>query len=253
MKMPVNGFKARLTAGPVQIGFWTSLCSATGVEVLGQTGFDWLLIDTEHAPNELSDVLSHLRASSLGDSALVVRPAWNDAVLIKRILDIGAANLLIPFIQNETEAAAAVKATRYPPVGTRGVTGSARASNYGKFEDYFARANEEICVMVQVETRSALDKLTDIASVEGVDGVFLGPSDLAASFGHLGLPQNGDVQSALRDAVRRLQDLGKPAGILTTNREEAERYIEWGYRFVAVGTDINLLSREATRLRECFR
>lgn len=253
MELDHNPFKRRLHEHALQIGLWSALCSPTAAEVVAECGFDWLVIDTEHAPNELPDVLAQLWSTSRGTAAPVVRPAWNDPVLIKRILDVGAPNLIIPFVQDETEAAAAVAATRYPPAGIRGVAGHVRASRYGRVSDYLTRANDEICVVVQVETRAALDRIDAIAGVDGVDGVFIGSSDLAASLGHLGQPQHPEVQAALRRAVERLGGAGKPAGILTSNEEEAGRYIAWGYRFVAVGTDIGILARGACRLRSRFR
>ncbi len=185
-----------------------------------------------------------------GTATPIIRPAWNDAVLAKRCLDIGAQTLLFPYVQNAEEAKRAVASTRYPPQGIRGVSVAARASRYGRTPGYLTKANDEICVLVQVETRTALDQLEAIAQVEGVDGVFIGPSDLAASLGHLGNPQHAEVQAAIEDAVTRLQKLGKPAGILTGNEEEARRYIEWGYLFVAVGADVGLLAQERRRAGE---
>jgi 4-hydroxy-2-oxoheptanedioate aldolase len=199
------------------------------------------------------DVLAQLQASQAGTASAIVRPAWNDMVLIKRFLDIGAQNLLIPFVQTPEEARRAVEATRYPPGGIRGITGSGRASRYGRVKDYLKNASREICVLVQVETKSALDQIEAIASVDGIDGVFIGPNDLAASFGHIGNWGHPDVQAALADAVRRLKKIGKPAGILTPNEEEAKRFIEWGYTFVAVGADLGLLARGADALAKRFK
>ena len=188
-----------------------------------------------------------------GTATAIIRPAWNDAVLIKRCLDIGAQALLIPYVQSVEEAKAAVAATRYPPHGIRGVSVAARASRYGRVPGYLSKANSEICVLVQVETRASLDALEDIAAVDGVDGVFIGPSDLAASLGHLGNPQHADVQAAMKDAVERLTKVGMPAGILTGNEEEARRYIDWGYLFVAVGSDVGLLAKHADTLARKFK
>jgi 4-hydroxy-2-oxoheptanedioate aldolase len=161
--------------------------------------------------------------------------------------------VLIPYVQNVAEAERAVQAVRYPPAGVRGVAVASRASNYGRITDYLKKANSEICLLVQVETRSALGELESIAKVEGIDGVFIGPSDLAASLGHIGNPQHPDVQKALEDAARRLKAVGKPAGILTANEEEARRYIDWGYTFVAVGADLGLLARGADALAKKFK
>ncbi|HEY4141278.1 MAG TPA: aldolase/citrate lyase family protein, partial [Pseudolabrys sp.] len=233
--MQRNLFKHNLAAGKLQIGLWSSLCSNIAAEIIGDSGFDWILLDTEHSPNEIPDLVGQLQGMQASPTTPIIRPAWNDAVLIKRALDIGAQSLLLPYVQNVEEAKAAVAATRYPPHGIRGVSVAARASRYGRTPGYLGKANDEICVLVQVETRAALDQLEAIAAVEGVDGVFIGPSDLAASLGHLGNPQHAEAQKAMKDAVERLTKVGKPAGMLTGNEEEAKRYIDWGYKFVAVG------------------
>ena len=212
-----------------------------------------MLLDTEHSPNEIPDLLSQLQAMELGTATAIVRPAWNDAVIIKRCLDIGAQTLLIPYVQNAEEAKAAVAATRYPPHGIRGVSVAARASRYGRVAGYLTKANDEICVLVQVETGQALAQIEAIAKVEGVDGVFIGPSDLAASLGHVGNPQHADVQAAMKNAVERLTAIGVPAGILTGNEDEARRYIDWGYLFVAVGSDVGLLAKGADTLAKKFK
>jgi len=253
MDLPRNAFKHAIAAGKLQIGLWCSLCSNITAEIVAHSGFDWLLLDTEHSPNELPDVLTQLQAVQAGTASAIVRPAWNDIVLIKRYLDIGAQSLLIPFVQNADEACAAVAATRYPPAGIRGITGSGRASRYGRVKDYLKSASNEICLLVQVETKSALDQVEKIASVEGIDGVFIGPNDLSASFGHIGNWGHADVQAALKNAVTRLKKIGKPAGILTPNEEEAKRFIDWGYTFVAVGSDLGLLTRNADALAKKFK
>jgi 4-hydroxy-2-oxoheptanedioate aldolase len=188
-----------------------------------------------------------------GTANAVVRPPWNDAVLIKRLLDIGVQTLLIPFVQTADEARCAVAATRYPPTGIRGITNSGRASRYGRVPGYLQRANDQICVLVQLETAEALESLEQIAAIDGVDGIFIGPSDLAASLGHLGNPSHPDVQGAIESAARRLSALGKPAGILTAVEDDARRYIEWGFRFVAVGTDLSLLTKNADALARVFK
>jgi 4-hydroxy-2-oxoheptanedioate aldolase len=253
MDHPRNTFKHAIAAGKLQIGLWCSLCSNITAEAVSHSGYDWLLLDTEHSPNEVPDVLSQLQAVQGGTAAAIVRPAWNDMVLIKRYLDIGAQTLLMPFVQTPEEARAAVAATRYPPGGIRGITGSGRASHYGRVKDYLKNASNEICVLVQVETKSALAQIEKIASVEGIDGVFIGPNDLSASYGHLGNWGHAEVQAALKDAVARLKKIGKPAGILTPNEEEAKRFIEWGYTFVAVGSDLGLLTRNADALAKRFK
>lgn len=256
MQITQNKFKQALKEGRLQIGLWSSLCSNIAVEVIGDSGFDWILIDSEHAPNELSGIVSQLQALSAASAAnttAIVRPAWLDTVAIKRILDVGAQSILVPYVQTEAEAKLAVASVRYPPAGIRGVAPVIRASHYGRVNNYLAEADSQICLLLQVETAAAMTQLEAIATVEGVDGVFIGPSDLAASLGHLGNPAHADVQAALRSAVTRLNAIGKPAGILTSNAEEARRYIDWGYKFVAVGSDINVLRFGADALVKCFK
>ncbi len=253
MELQRNAFKHAIAAGKLQIGLWSSLCSNIAAEIIGDAGFDWILLDSEHSPNEIPGLFGQLQAIGRGGTTPIIRPAWNDAVLAKRALDIGAQTLLFPYVQNEEEAARAVASTRYPPQGIRGVAVASRASRFGRTPGYLTKANSEMCVLVQVETRSAMEQLEAIAKVDGVDGVFIGPSDLAASLGHLGNPQAGEVQKAIQDAVKRLKALRKPAGILTGNEEEARRYIDWGYLFVAVGADVGLLSKSADALAKKFK
>jgi 4-hydroxy-2-oxoheptanedioate aldolase len=183
VELPVNTFKRALKAGNRQIGLWCTLSNNYAIEVVAGAGFDWLLIDTEHSPNELDMVLSQLQAVAAYATHPVVRVPWNDMVTIKRVLDIGAQTLLIPYVQNEEEATKAVAYTRYPSDGLRGVAGTTRANRFGRVKDYARRASEELCVLVQVETRTALDSLGAIAAVDGIDGVFIGPGDLHASLG----------------------------------------------------------------------
>ena len=253
MDMPRNSFKHAIAAGQLQIGLWSGLCSNIGAEIVSDSGFDWILLDTEHSPNEIPGLLSQLQAIGRGTATPIIRPAWNDAVLIKRVLDIGTQSVLVPYVQNPEEARRAVAAVRYPPAGIRGVAAGARASRYGRITDYLKKANDEICLLVQVETRAALKELEAITRVEGVDGVFIGPSDLSASFGHIGNPQHAEVQKAIEEAARVIRSAGKGAGILTANEDEARRYIGWGYTFVAVGSDTGLLSRSADALAKKFK
>jgi 4-hydroxy-2-oxoheptanedioate aldolase len=253
MELNRNAFKHALAQGRLQVGLWSSLCSNMAAEIISDSGFDWILLDTEHSPNEIPGLMEQLQAMERGTATPVVRAAWNDAVLLKRILDIGAQSVLIPFVQNAEEARRAVAATRYPPQGIRGTAGSARGSRYGRVKDYLKKANAEICVLVQAETREALGQLEAIAKVDGIDGVFIGPSDLAASLGHIGELTHPEVQKAIEDAGRRLKALGKPAGILTLNEDEARRYISWGYTFVAVGADVGLLAHSADALAKKFK
>jgi 4-hydroxy-2-oxoheptanedioate aldolase len=251
--LPPNPFKRSLGRNELQIGLWSTLCSNISTEIIAHAGFDWILLDTEHSPNELPDLLRQLQAMTGGTASPVVRAAWNDPVLIKRILDIGAQSLLLPYVQTAEEARQAVQSVRYPPKGIRGVSASSRASRYGRVKNYLARADEEICLIVQIETRTGLDNLEAIAATDGLDGVFIGPADLSASLGHLGQPQHPETQAALHDAALRLTRAGKAAGILTTVEADARRYIEWGYRFVAVGTDTTLLANSADALARSFK
>ena len=253
MDMPRNKFKHAIAKGELQIGLWCSLCNPIAIEIVSHSGYDWLLLDTEHSPNDVPDVLSLLQSAQAGTAACIVRPAWNDMVLIKRYLDIGAQTLLLPFVQNPEEAGRAVEFTRYPPKGVRGITGSGRASRYGRVKDYLKNASDEICVLVQVETREALKQIEAIAAVEGIDGVFIGPNDLSASFGHIGNWGHAEVQDAIKDAAVRIRKVGKAAGILTPNEEEAKKFIEWGYTFVAVGADLGLLAKNADALAKRFK
>jgi 4-hydroxy-2-oxoheptanedioate aldolase len=253
MKLPANPFKHALIRAERQIGLWSSMGSVAALEMVAHSGFDWILLDTEHAPNELPDILAQMRVLVGGTAEAVVRPAWNDFVLIKRYLDAGARTLLIPFVQNEDEALQAVRAMRYPPHGIRGVSVSSRANRYGRTTDYFDRVHDELCLLVQLETRAALGRLEGIAGVDGIDGIFIGPSDLAADLGHLGNPGHPEVQEAIRSAADACRRLGKPAGILAPVEADARRYLEWGYAFVAVGADLGLLRRAADDLAARFK
>ena len=254
MELPANGFKQRLLAHEGQVGLWCSLSTAFTVEAVAGAGFDWLLLDTEHSPGDVQSVMSQLQAlSGFPDVSPVVRPAANDAVLIKRFLDIGARSLLIPYVQSPDEARAAVAATRYPPNGIRGVSALTRATQFGRYVDYAHRADMEIALLVQIETQAGLDALEDIAAVDGVDGIFIGPADLAASLGHMGQLAHPDVVRAVEDAIVRIGKCGKPAGILTADPSFAARCIELGTVFTAVGVDAALLARGADALAGRFR
>ncbi len=249
----INPFKQALKSGRLQIGLWHSLSSHLVVEILANSGFDWILIDTEHAPNELPMVLRELQAMSAGTAHAVVRPAWNDPVMIKRLLDVGAQSLLVPYIETEEEAKRAVQSTRYPPEGFRGFASQARASRYGRIKGYHAAANAEICLLLQVETRRGLENLERIARVDGVDGIFIGPGDLSAALGHLGEPNHPEIVKTIDEAIRRIKDAGSVPGILTGNVQLAQHYIEQGCLFTAVGSDIGLIANGAEQLAAKFR
>ena len=253
MDLPKNHFKARLKAGEQQFGLWNSITGSMVAEALAGTGFDWLVIDTEHSLTDVPDTLAMMQAMAGYPVSPVVRPAANDAVLIKRLLDLGAQTLVVPYVQNATEALAAVTAMRYPPRGIRGVAGLTRAGRFGAVANYTARAEEELCLIVQVETAEALAEIEAIASVDGVDGLFIGPSDLAASMGHPGAPGHPAVVAAIEDAISRILAAGKPAGILTLDPAFARRCIALGTTFTALGMDIHLLVQGARRLAADFR
>lgn len=253
MDLPINRFKRALAQGEAQIGLWCSLANHVSTEVVADAGFDWLLLDTEHAPADLTTVHQQLQAVAAGSTTPIVRPPWNDTVVIKRLLDIGVQSFLIPFVQTAAEAKAAVAATRYPPDGVRGFASTTRATKFGRVPNYYARAAEEICVLVQVESRKALGALDEIATVEGVDGVFIGPGDLSADLGHLANPGHPDVQAEIAGAVERIRAAGKAAGILTPVEEEARRWLEAGCLFVAVGADVGLLARQSDALAARFK
>lgn len=253
MDLPQNGFKRALHAGKPQIGLWSSLASNYTVEVIAGAGYDWLLLDTEHSPNELESLLTQLQAAAPYPTHPVVRVDWNDMVKIKRLLDIGAQSLLIPYVSTAEEAAAAVSYTRYPPKGVRGVSGTTRASRFGRVKDYAKRAHEEICVLVQVETQQGLDNIEAICAVDGVDGVFIGPADLHASLGYMGEITNPKVLPVIDEAIRRIRKSGKAPGILTPSEDNAKRQLGCGALFVAVGNDIGILARGAESLLARFR
>ena len=252
MELPVNKFKRALREGRPQIGMWSSLSSPIVAEILAHAGFDWVLLDTEHSPNELPMVQSQLQAMTGGTATPVVRPAWNDMVLIKRYLDIGAQSLLLPYVQSADEAKDAVRYTRYPQQGVRGVAGATRAAGYGRTQDYLKRAHEEICVLVQAETRKSLANLEAIAAVEGVDGIFIGPNDLAADLGYLGNWQHPEVWKVMENAAKRIRKAGKAPGILV-GEAEGKRCLDMGYLFVAVGADTGMLVRGSDALAAKFK
>jgi 4-hydroxy-2-oxoheptanedioate aldolase len=250
---PVEGahdawFKDRLQRGEKLIGLWLSLGSPVAAEIAAAAGFDWVLIDTEHAPNELPDVVSQLRATTSGSACAVVRPAWNDPVLIKRLLDVGAQTLLIPFVNSVDEALRAVAATRYAPRGIRGFSGCTRANNYGRMTDYAQNSERRICVIVQLETQRALEQLDQIATVAGVDGVFIGAADLSVEMGYPGKVSHPAVWQLVTRAAARLRALGKPAGILLSSAEDIRLALAAGFSLVAVGSDARLLVTAVDRL-----
>ncbi|UJW86428.1 HpcH/HpaI aldolase family protein [Devosia sp. SL43] len=241
MELAHNAFKAALKAGKSQLGIWSSLVSPMVAEILGQSAFDWILFDAEHSPVDLAGLYPLLQACASGKAHAAVRPPWNDMVMVKRVLDMGAQTVLLPFVQNPAEAAAAVASTRYPPDGVRGVAVATRAGGYGRRTGYLTRAGDDVCTLVQVETAEALAQLDAIAATPDLDGVFIGPSDLAASMGYLGQPGHPEVQAAIQAAVKTILAQGRAPGILALTAADARRYLDWGYLFVACGLDIRLL------------
>jgi 4-hydroxy-2-oxoheptanedioate aldolase len=251
--LPTNHFKKALLAGKQQIGLWCSLSNHYAVEVVAGSGFDWLLLDMEHSPNDLESILPQLQAASNYPVEPVVRVPWNDMVAIKRLLDIGVRSLLIPMVQNAEEARAAVSYTRYAPEGVRGVAGTTRASLFGRVKDYAKIAHTEICVLVQVETGTAVDEIEAIAKVPGVDGIFIGPADLHASMGFPGETRRPEMMEMMVEATKRIRAAGKAPGFLTPIEEDARRILAAGGQFVAVGADIGLLARSTEALAAKFK
>ena len=260
MKTPINPFKQALAAGQAQIGLWVGLADGYAAELLAGTGFDWLLIDGEHAPNDVRSVLAQLQGVASAWSALpyrshpIVRVPTGSAVLIKQYLDIGAQTLLVPMVDTAGQAADLVRAMRYPPDGIRGMGSAlARASRWQTHPRYLHEANAETCLLVQAETVEAMDNLDAIAATPGVDGVFIGPADLSASMGHVGAPGHPDVQEAIARGIARIRAAGKAAGILSTTEEQARKWLASGATFVAVGIDTALLAGAAKALVARYR
>jgi 2-keto-3-deoxy-L-rhamnonate aldolase RhmA len=252
LEFPENPFRVRRRDARPLIGLWSTLNSTNAVEGLSAAGFDWMLLDGEHAPMSLADTVAHLRAIQGAPCAPIVRLVWNDPILIKQYLDIGAATIMLPYIQTAAEAEAAVRAMRYPPRGTRGVALLHRASRYGRITDYMQRADEGLFLIVQIETRRALDHLEQIAAVDGVDAIFLGPGDLAASLGVIGHPDHPDVTALIDDALRRGRKSGKAVGVFAPNAVQAERHIRSGFDFVSVASDLGILLRTAEQTAAQF-
>ena len=247
-----NTFRADLIARKRLIGCWCSLASPISTEVLGLAGFDWLLLDAEHSPNDVTTLIPQLMALKDSASAPVVRPPWNEPVIIKRLLDAGFYNFLIPFIESAGQARAAVAATRYPPDGIRGISVSQRNNRYGTVADYFATINQQIAVMVQIESRAGAEQVDAIAQVDGVDGIFIGPGDLSAALGFIGQPNHAEVQSVIKQVIDRAHANGKPSGILAPAEADARRYLDWGVTFVAVGSDLGVFRAATQGLRDKF-
>ncbi|MEW9919351.1 HpcH/HpaI aldolase/citrate lyase family protein [Marimonas sp. MJW-29] len=253
MKLPPNRFKAALREGCHQLGIWNTIGGNTVPEFLGGAGFDWVLIDCEHAAIETVEVLPALQAVAANpDVSALVRPAANDPVLFKRLLDMGAQTLLVPYVQSRDEAEAAVSAMRYGPRGMRGMAGMTRATRYGKVENYFTTAEQELCLILQIETLAGLEALEEIATTDGVDAIFFGPADLSASMGLPGQMRHPDVVAAIEDGLARLAALDVPGGLMALDPEEAKHFMGKGSRFTAVGVDLVLLAEAVAALRARF-
>jgi 4-hydroxy-2-oxoheptanedioate aldolase len=249
-----NLFKHALQQGQAQIGLWLALADAYATELCATAGFDWLLIDGEHAPNDLRSTLASLQALAAYPVHPIVRLPHGDANLIKQVLELGAQTLLIPMVESAEQARQIAAATLYPPQGIRGVgSGIARSSRWGGHANYLQQANEQVCLLVQVESLAALQQLPAIAATEGVHGVFIGPADLSASMGHLGQADHPEVLAAIENAIRTIVASGKAAGILATDETRAKRYLELGATFVAVGVDTILLAQAARQLARKFK
>jgi len=254
MQLPRNPFKQALAAGRPQLGLWVGFADAYVTEALATAGYDWLLLDGEHAPNDLRALLAQLQAVAPYPTHPIVRPPVGDTVLIKQLLDVGVQTLLIPMVETAEQARALVAATRYPPRGVRGVGSAlARAARWGQVDGYLARAEQELCLLLQVESVRGLENLEAIAAVEGVDGVFFGPSDLAASMGLLGKSTDPAVQLAVSNGIAAVRRAGKAAGVLTTEIPVARAYLGQGALFVGVGIDTLLLTRAARELLASLR
>ncbi len=250
MELPKNTFKKALAEGRRQIGLWCAIPDSGVAEMLAGCGFDWLLFDTEHAALDEVHVLPLLQAVAPYPVHAIVRPDALNPAEIKKILDVGAQSILVPYVETVEQARLAAASVDYPPRGIRGVAGATRASRFGTVKGYHAAARDEICLLVQLETAAALDALEDIAAVPGIDGIFIGPADLAASLGHAGNPGHPTVKATVLDAIRRIRAAGKPAGILTLDPEFLEECVEAGSLFTAVDVDAVLLRRSAAALAQ---
>lgn len=241
MELPANMFKKGICGSGTSLGVWSMSASAMVAEALGWAGYDFVVLDMEHSPNDVPCVLSLLQAVAGTPAAPLVRLPWNDMVVVKQVLDIGAQSIMFPYVQNAEEARKAVAATRYPPHGIRGVAGMSRATRFGAVSGYFGKAADELCVVVQIETVEAVAGLSEIAAVPGIDSIFIGPSDLSASMGLVGQVDHPAVQEKLAEAARACAAAGKPAGILASGAARAADYFGYGYRWVASGSDLGLM------------
>ncbi len=248
MQLEENKFTHGIARGEKQIGLWISLCNNYAAEVIASAGYDWVLLDMEHSPNDYFSVLGQLQAFASSETTAMVRVEWNDAVAVKRLLDLGAPGLLFPMIQSVEEAMQAVAATRYPPKGIRGVAGSTRATKFGRITDYVSRVEQETTVLLQLETRAAVEQAEAIAAVSGVSGIFFGPADIAADIGKAGKPMDDEVWTLIKPAAKKLMAKGIPVGTLVMDPDFASELLHEGFTFVACGSDTGLLANASDAL-----
>jgi len=254
MELPVNQFKQALQSDQTQWGLWLGLPDSSCAEICAGAGFDWLLIDGEHAPFDNRAIMTHLQAMAPYPVSPIVRPPEGRTALIKQLLDMGAQTLLIPMVDTPEQASELVQAVRYPPEGIRGLgTSLARGANWNRIPGYLHNANREICLIVQAETRTAMDNLAEITAIDGVDAVFIGPSDLSASMGYVGNPDHPEVVAAIEQGIRTINAAGKAAGLMSLNQQQARHYVEVGAKFVGIGVDTLLLANGAKSLINAFR
>jgi 4-hydroxy-2-oxoheptanedioate aldolase len=248
MNLPNNTFTHAIAEGKQQIGLWVGLTSNFAANVVAPSGYDWVVVDMEHSPNSITSILGQLQVFEASSTTAIVRPEWNDPVLVKRLLDLGAPGLLFPMVQSVEEAELAVSSTRYPPRGIRGVSGSMRGNKYGRITDYNDRIEDETTVIIQLETTEAISHAEEIASVDGVNGIFFGPADIAANMGMLGKPNDPAVWDVIMPAAKKLMAMGMPVGTLVMDVDFAAKLMNEGFTFVACGTDASILANGSDAL-----
>lgn len=254
MPAPINPFKAAIKNGETVIGCWLSLGDPLATEIAGTAGFDWLLIDGEHTPYDISNMRMQLMALEASNSHAAVRVPVGETWIIKQVLDAGAQTVLVPMVETAEQAKQLVHDVRYPPTGGRGVGYSgARCSRFGAIREYGPTADEQICLLIQVENRAGIANLDDILTVDGIDGVFIGPADLSADMGHMGQLTHPDVQATIKGAIARIEAAGKAPGILTTTSEFTQDALDWGARFVATGLDLLILAKSLRELAQRWK
>jgi len=248
VKLPINKFLKSVRSGEQQIGLWISLSSAFAAEVVAPSGFDWVMIDMEHSPNDYFSIMGQLQVFAATETVPIVRPEWNNPVVVKRLLDLGVPGLLFPMINTVEDARKAVASTQYPPKGNRGVSKSTRATKFGRIEDYEQRIESETAIFLQIESKQGLENAREIAKVDGVDGLFFGPGDIAADIGRVGQPGHPDVWALIDPIADKLIKIGMPIGTLVVDTGKAISLLNSGYGFVACGADTALLAKSSDAL-----